>query len=271
MLWNDFVSDISRRVVPGNPDWLLDVAGTLQAGIAAGALTDIFNAALADQTTATRQLSFGNNGAVTLQKTPEFTINLMFFRGHLEHLYYEPVHSATVVVNECEVEATRYCIRNPDNEAEISNDSTLVEVSRGPLRKGDAWLTNGRDEILDLNAVDSKHPLLATLIGSKLGGLCWTFDRKTLKAWYATSVDYEVTAMVTIADLLGRLRDRSALDSLVRLYDESSHHYARWSAVKNIGRIDKGAGVEALKKAMRDRHPELRRAAERTLVRHGLL
>jgi HEAT repeat protein len=92
-----------------------------------------------------------------------------------------------------------------------------------------------------------------------------------LKAWYATSVDYEVTSMVTIADLLGRLRDRSALHSLVRLYDESPHHYARWSAVKNIGRIDKDAGIKTLKKALHDPHPELRRAAERTLVRHGLL
>jgi hypothetical protein len=270
MLRKDFVADIERRVVAEAPDSLLDAQQVFQSGIAAGALTDIFNASLSDQA-ASKHLTFGNNGAVTLQKNDLYSINLMFFKGHLEHLYYEPLHTVTVVVNDCLVEATRYQVGTTTGTAEIDSQSTLIEIERQLLRKGSAWAINGRFQVSDLNSRDDEHPLLATLIGAKLGGLCWTFDRATLKSWYATSIDYEVTSMVTIADLLGRLRDKTALGPLGRLYEESPHHYARWSAVKNIGRIDKDVGIEFLKKSLLDPHPELRRAAERTLARHGLL
>jgi hypothetical protein len=271
MLWNDFIADIERRVVAGEPNSLLDAQAAFRAGIDAGALTDIFNASLSNQADIVKHLAFGNNGAVTLQKSDHFSINIMFFKGHLEHLYYEPLHNITVIVNECVVEATRYRVQTAPGVNEIDNEATLVEVERQLLDKGSAWVINGRSEVSDLNSADDQHPLLVTLTGTKLGSLRWTFDRTKLRSWFATSIDYEVTSMVTIADLLGRLRHRAALDSLARLYDESPYHYARWSAVKNIGQIDKNIGVSFLRKALADPHPELRRAAERTLVRHGLI
>ena len=270
MLWKDLVAELDRRVVPDNLDSLLDAGAAFKSGIAAGVLTDVFNEALSAQSSASRHLSFGNNGAVTLHKSDLFSINLMYFKGHLDHLYYEPLHTVTVIVSDCEVEATRYRVNIAEGSSEMDNKSTLKEVERKLLRKGSAWVINGRSDVSDLNSVDDQHPLLATLIGTKLSGLCWTFDRAELKSWYATSIDYEVTSMMTIADLLGRLRDRSALESLGRLYHESAHHYARWSAVKNIGRIDKNAGIEFLRKSLHDPHPEVQRAAERTLDRHGL-
>jgi hypothetical protein len=271
MLWKDFVAELGSRVVLDNPDSMLDAGTAFQSGIAAGVLTDIFNSSLSAQSTASRHLSFGNNGAVTLHKSDLFSINLMYFKGHLDHLYYEPLHTVTVVVNDCLVEATRYRVNIDAGSGEIDSQSTLTELERKVLQKGSAWAINGRCDVSDLNSVDGRHPLLATLVGTKLSGLCWTFDRAKLKSWYATSIDYEVTSMMTIADLLGRLRDRSALEPLGRLYHESPHHYARWSAVKNICRIDKSVGIEFLRKSLRDPHPEVQRAAERTLTRHGLL
>ena len=270
MIWADFIAEVDRSVVPENPDSLLDAEMAFETGIAAGVLTDIFNASLSAQSTASRHLTFGNNGAVTLHKSDHYSINIMYFKGHLDHLYYEPLHTVTVIVNDCQVEATRYRVNIAEGAFEIDNQSTLIEVERKLLRKGSAWAINGRSDVSDLNSVDDHHPLLATLNGTKLGGLCWTFDRAKLKSWYATSIDYEVTSMMTIADLLGRLRDRAALEPLARLYHESPHHYARWSAVKNIGRIDKNVGIEFLRKSLDDPHPEVKRAAERTLARHGL-
>ena len=88
----------------------------------------------------------------------------------------------------------------------------LTEIERRQLGKNDLWAVNGRSEVSDLSAIDDQHPLLVTLTGAKLGGLCWTFDRAKLTAWYATSVDYEVTSMVTIADLLGKLPGVLPLD-----------------------------------------------------------
>jgi len=271
MLWQDFVADIERRVVVGDPDSLFAAQDAFQTGIAAGALTNIFNESLSDQKSASKRLVFGNNGSVTLHRSEIFSINLMFFKGHLENLYYEPLHNITVLANKSELEATRFRVVDAGVGTGINKDSTLVEIERNSLHEGDMWAINGRSEVSDLNSVNAECPLLATLSGVKLGGLCWTFDRAKLTAWYATSIDYEVTSMVTIADLLGRLRDRTALEPLSRLYDESPHHYARWSAVKNIGLIDKKLGIDFLKRSLRDPHPEVRQAAERTLTRHGLL
>ena len=271
MSWKDFVSDVSQAIRPGDPDSIFDVRSTFQQAIAEGVLSDVFNDSLSDLSGMNGQLSFGNNGATILLRTDFFSINLMYFKGNLDHLYYEPLHNLTVLVNDCCVDAVKYEVVRPVASTEIDKSARLDLKGRSLLQKGDLWVINGRSEVSDLRPKDDAIPLLATLTGTKLSGLCWTFDRETLTAWSASSVDHEVTSMVTIADLLGRLRDRAALEPLARMFAESPYHYARWSAVRNIGRIDRTEGIRFLKIAAQDVHPEVRQAAIKSLTNNGLM
>ena len=196
MLWKDLVADIERRVVAEDPDTLFDAKTVFQSGIAAGALTDIFNESLLDQSSASKRLVFGNNGAVTLHKSAKSSINIMFFKGHLEHLYYEPLHNMTVLTNDCRVDATRYQISNGAEGSTIDRDSTLVEVERQRLCRGALWAVNGHSEVSDLNSVDEQHPLLATSDRHQARRPVLDLrPRQTEEPWYTTSIDYEVTSM----------------------------------------------------------------------------
>ena len=271
MLWNDFVSDISARIRPDEPDSIFEVQDMFRDAVAQGVLSDVFNRSLSDLSGSDGHLAFGNNGATILFRSDLFSINLMYFKGNLDHLYYEPLHNLTVVVNDCHIEAARYQVVRPDNQVEIDRTTHLALKDRTILRRGDLWAVDGRSEVSDLRPHGEEVPLLVTLTGTKLAGLCWAFDRQSLVAWSASSVDYEVTSMVTIADLLGRLRDRAALEPLGRMFHESPYHYARWSAVRNIGRIDRTEGVRFLRLAADDVHPEVRRAAVASLSKNGLV
>jgi hypothetical protein len=270
MSWSSFTARIADSVSSADPDTLMTAAEIFQEGIAQGVLAEVFNQSLLDQSRSSQRLVFGNNGSVIQHKDPRFSITIMFFKGGLKHLYYEPLHNVTILASNCPIQATRYEVQHGADDARISKQSTLLRTEDRVLRKGDMWMIDGRRELSDLHAHGDDTPLLVSLTGGKLDQLCWTFDRDTLKAWYATAVDYEVTSIVTLSELLGRLRDPASLETLERVFEESPFHYARWTAVKSIGRIDRDAGVEFLRRSLSDPHPELRQAAERTLARHGL-
>lgn len=275
MSWSSFTASIADAVSPSDPDTLLNAASMFQEGIAQGVLAEVFNQSLIDQSKSSQRLVFGNNGSVILHKDTHFSINAMFFKGGLKHLYYEPLHNVTVLASDRPMQAVRYQVQDVGNCAGghgtgVSKQSSLLRTESRELRKGDMWAVDGRSELSDLHAYGDDTPLLVSMTGSKLDQLCWTFDRDTLQAWYATAIDYEVTSIVTLSELLGRLRDPASLETLGRVYDESPFHYARWAAVKSIGRIDRSTGLEYLRRSLSDPHPEVRQAAERTLSRNGL-
>jgi HEAT repeat protein len=129
-------------------------------------------------------------------------------------------------------------------------------------------MCDGRHEVEDIGVPDGVAVPMVRLVSAPVGGLEWTFDRDSLRPWNAMTVRHEGTYLTNLIDVLGAFRNKSSIDVLSYTSAHHPDHFVRWCAVKNIGRIDRQAALAALHARLDDRHPEVRRAAERTLARH---
>jgi HEAT repeat protein len=80
----------------------------------------------------------------------------------------------------------------------------------------------------------------------------------------ALSASVDASRLEYTVRLLGELGDPA---SVPRLLDLTRHrlHFVRWAAVRAVLSIEPGRAVEVLTAAAADRHPHVRRAAERSL------
>lgn len=92
----------------------------------------------------------------------------------------------------------------------------------------------------------------------------WLFNRDSLHAWQANDSELISTQLRVAAYVLGRLAHQTSLEPL-ELLATHPHHAARWAAIQNLGRLNRTAAQEKLRKALDDPHPHVRNAAAKTL------
>lgn len=101
-------------------------------------------------------------------------------------------------------------------------------------------------------------------VTSPVRSLEWLFSKNNLKAWQANDADLSFTQLRVAADVLGKIAHQSSVPYLLQL-TSYPHHAVRWSAVRNLARVDRNAALDKIRAATNDPHPHVRRAATKTL------
>jgi hypothetical protein len=92
--------------------------------------------------------------------------------------------------------------------------------------------------------------------------LRWHYDRRSLRPIRATPTDVSWTRLQETLRLIAALGERTLLPRVIALYAHPSH-FVRWSAVQTALALAPEEGRALLRRACRDRHPQLREAARR--------
>lgn len=124
-------------------------------------------------------------------------------------------------------------------------------------------LKSGKD-VLRFYCPQGKPALALILQDQKSQTILWAYDAKSLKPKQAFSSTQGVSRIEMSANFLGSIQDRAALPILESLMNHAEH-FIRWTAIKNILRIDLVQGQAALVQGSRDPHPHVRRASQKTL------
>lgn len=138
----------------------------------------------------------------------------------------------------------------------------LEKVDSAVVHKGDALALHTREYAYDFHL--PKPVLVLKLSTAPILPLEWLFQKDTLQSWQANDADLTSTQLRVAADVLGKFAHQSSLEPL-KLLTSHGHHAVRWTAIQNLGRINRTEALARLEVACIDPHPHIRRAAAKTL------
>jgi hypothetical protein len=138
------------------------------------------------------------------------------------------------------------------------------------LAPGDvACLHAGRDVLLPMNR--NETTLALVLASDRVERQRRVYTVETGRAEGVVSADPTASRLEFAARILAELgagegsRDAAA-EGLHRLCEHPAH-FVRWTALRSLFRVDAGAGIARLRRALTDPHPHVRAAAARAVAR----
>lgn len=178
------------------------------------------------------------------------------------HLFIASMGPGKLVLEVYQSDASPPDVFDPDRVA------TFVE--RVELEAGD-WRTAAAHRHM-LRILPSEAPAIALAVASKQqSSYMWEYDPQTLRPAKFLNASLADTRLQYAARALAEFGDAESVDVLDDLLAHDNYS-VRWEALKALMRLDPTSGIAALSRALRDRHPMIRDAAERTFEQNpGLM
>jgi len=138
----------------------------------------------------------------------------------------------------------------------------LSRVDSGQTEPGEVLLLQTREFAYDFHL---PRPVVVLKLSTEPSlPLEWLFQKDTLQSWQANDASLASTQLRVAADTLGKFAHQSSLEPL-KLLTGHGHHAVRWTAIQNLGRLNRSVALEKLQAACEDPHPHIQRAAKKTL------
>lgn len=132
----------------------------------------------------------------------------------------------------------------------------------GEIRPGAALIVKGGRDAVSLEEVAGTRFL--SLVFLPKTALDWVFSRADLRATVQSVAHVDDSELVTCLETAAWLGDRASLEPIRQLVRHPAH-FVRWTAVQALGKIDGPSAIAAVRDAIEDVHPAVRRAAAATL------
>lgn len=111
----------------------------------------------------------------------------------------------------------------------------------------------------------STEAVTVSLVRKHVVPLRWGFDSATLVATEATADGASDKRMEFAARILALLPVAQSAEALERMARADARHFVRWTAIRELRRVDAPRAEALLSAALDDPHPHVRNAARRTL------
>ncbi len=156
----------------------------------------------------------------------------------------------------------RYRLPAAYNNPVFDPGLVLTPAGGDTVPRGDLLALHTREYAYDFEI--TQPVLVLKLSTAPILPLEWLFHKETLQSWQANDADLTSTQLRVAADVLGKFAHQSSLAPL-KLLTAHPHHAVRWTAIQNLGRLNRSEALLALQKACSDPHPHIQRAARKTL------
>lgn len=206
----------------------------------------------------------------TIVQTPEFALRVRFPDDRKATDIYSIQRDTLLAPLGCGIEIRRYRVPEAARRSIFEKTARLSENGTVLLQPGEMATFNSGSEAY-VAVPQSPQGALLVLEDHAIEPLSWRFDAETLLCTGAISSDPAVSRLRETLELAVALQLRHLAGPLRSLWDHPVH-LVRWSALAAITRLSRNDALPVLRRAVRDRHPQLRRAAQRLLeqeFRHG--
>ena len=188
--------------------------------------------------------------AVSVFDTPRRYIHALPF-----HAMYAPLAGESLAYNRYRLPAT---YSNPVFDPGLK----LEPAGSGVVASGEMLALHTAEYAYDF--VLPKPVVVLKLSTAPVLPLEWLFRKDSLQSWQANDADLSSTQLRVAADVLGKFAHQSSLPPL-KLLTTHPHHAVRWTAIQNLGRLNRSEALAQLEAACNDVHPHIQRAARKTL------
>ena len=258
-----FAEEVRRHFNIQKPETFWNCGPGLTRFVANGFHEAWVNAELRTLSTNVDHLGRWALNEVTLHRDSGCTLSITLFEGPQRYIHalpflglYIPLQTSLV----CDRYELPEGYRNDVFDASVKlQPAGSFTTSPGEIAK----LESGR-YVYDWRI--SEPLIVLRLITPPLQSLEWLFSRSTLHAWQANDADLRYTQMRVAAYVLGKIAHQSSIPPLRHLADHS-HHAVRWAAIQSLGRLNRSEAMIKIRAAVHDKHPHVRRAAQKTLER----
>lgn len=227
-------------------------------------ITDYINGELARVAAAENALGrvMEYRRSITIVQTADFALKLRFIdelaqdseiRTLLRSTLISPVGAGVTV--------QRYRLPKAVREGSFERAATLSKRDTVCVAPGEVLDCDART---DTYTTDQNGRGLLVLEYGAVQPLCWRFDHSKLTCNGAVSSDINASRLRETLELASALGVTDVVTPARSLLGHPSH-VVRWSALAVLADFGGPAAVRMLRKAVRDPHPQLRRAAHRLL------
>ncbi len=197
-----------------------------------------------------------------LHRGQGFALAVSVFDQPRRYIHALPFFAMYAPVGAASLGYDRYRLPADYNNAVFSPGLKLQADGGGRLASGEVLALH-----TDQYAYDFQVPepvLVVKLSAATVLPQEWLFGKDSLQSWQANDADLTSTQLRVSADVLGKFAHQSSLASLKRLTGHR-HHAVRWTAIQNLGRLNRAEALNSLQVACDDPHPHVQRAARKTL------
>jgi hypothetical protein len=209
-------------------------------------------------------LRCGSSKFLLLGSGDGYSIGLSIIDRRPRHLHWHPSHIWYRGLGTHGGTMSRYRLPDGTSNSVVNPAVRLDLVESRAFGPGDIMVRDGGRDIIDLDFEENRGLVLLRLQLRLLGDLEWMFDRTSLTAVGASTLNPTSSQLTSLAHAASLIGDKSSVEPLEAILAHPSHA-VRWGAVQAIGRLDRGAALSALRRLSDDPHPHVRASAVRAL------
>ena len=199
---------------------------------------------------------------IYLHRSDKVGLSVWYYERQRHYIHTIPYHTILIPCGRVGLRYHRYRLPTGFDSRVFDRTLKIELVDEGYTPPGEALELCAGWLIHDF-LIERPTPVLKFEFGP-IETTKWMFHRDSGLAWKMSDSSSAATQLRVAAHILGRMARTTSIEPLVSLTQHPSHT-VRWAAIQNLSRISKSMAVECLKIARTDPHPDIRRAANRTL------
>ncbi|MES2683268.1 MAG: HEAT repeat domain-containing protein [Pseudomonadota bacterium] len=257
-----FISAVQPFVQRNAQNLFWEAEKPLRVLLASGHLQQAFNEELRRLLADPCYFSDWRPSEWVLHRGNGFSLAVSVFDAPRRFIHALPFHALYAPLVGESLAYQRYRLPAAYNNAVFDPGLALEPAGSEVVKSGEVLALHTAEYAYDF--VLPKPVVVLKLSTAPIRPLEWLFQKETLKSWQANDADLSSTQLRVAADVLGKFAHQSSLEPL-KLLTTHPHHAVRWTAIQNLGRLNRSEALAKLQIACSDPHPHIQRAAKKTL------
>lgn len=257
-----FTSTVQRCIERSAPERFWQAEAAFHGFLASGYLQQAVNTELAGLLTDPCHFGDWRPNEWVLHRGRGFVLAVSVFDQPRRYIHALPFYAMYAPLGGEALVFDRYRLPAAYNNPVFDPGLKLTRADSGRTEPNQILALHTREYAYDFHL--PKPVLAMKLTTAPMLPLEWLFQKETLQSWQANDADLTSTQLRVAADVLGKFAHQSSLEPL-KLLTGHGHHAVRWTAIQNLGRINRSEALAKLQAACSDAHPHIQRAAKKTL------
>ena len=257
-----FVATVQACIDPSAPERFWQAGAAFRELIASDYLQGAFNAELRQLIADPCHFGEWRPNEWILHRGRHFSLAVSVFDTPRRYIHALPFYALYAPLAGESLAYERYRLPTAYNHQVFDPGLKLEAAGAGVVNAGEMMELRTREYAYDF--LLPKPVVVLKLFTAPTLPLEWLFRKDSLQSWQANDADLSSTQLRVAADVLGKFAHQSSLEPL-KLLTTHPHHAVRWTAIQNLGRLNRSEALAKLEIACNDPHPHIQRAAKKTL------
>jgi HEAT repeats len=201
---------------------------------------------------------------ISLLESDKYILGCSLFIEPMDCLYSSSFQALVGVLGPGPLTCVRYRLPALHDRDVLNVAEELVYDRTCSIEPGRYVALRGEQDVLDF--FSAAPTILVRLFSPANDVLHHCYDRLTRRPWMVQAGDPASTQLVCLINALAHFADPTSLGAFEAVSGHP-HHFVRWAAIRAMAAISRERALSLVHEALKDDHPDVRSAAQRTLAK----